>query len=170
VHRLDLALWLMGYPEPVAVSGSTYNVIAKEMARKAKQRYTVEDLSAGIIKFANGATLILEASWALNIGDPEERITSLYGTRGGLVERTDVRGGYGEVAEIYTEEGGNLYTKRLDRALTPAPSAYREFIDSIVEQRQPIATGEQGAKVMRILDALYKSAETGKEVRCKSAT
>ena len=45
VHRLDLALWLMGYPEPVAVTGSTYSVIAPEVARKAGESYTVEDLA-----------------------------------------------------------------------------------------------------------------------------
>jgi predicted dehydrogenase len=168
VHRLDLALWLMGYPEPISVSGSTYNVIAKEIAAKAKKPYTVEDLSAGIVKFANGATIILEASWALNIGEPEEMITSLFGTRGGLIQR-NVRGEYSWMAEVYTEEGGNLYTKKLDQAVTPAPSASREFIDSIVEKREPIATGEHGVKVMRILDGIYKSAETGKEVRYKQS-
>lgn len=166
VHRLDLALWLMGYPEPVAVSGSAHCVIAHEKAVKAKKPYTVEDLAAGIVKFANGATLMIEASWALNIHDEEEMITTLCGTKGGLTQK-NVAGQYRFIAELYTEEGGNLYTKTLDRAVTPAPSAYREFIDSIVEGRDPIATGEHGVKVMRILDGIYKSAETGKEVRYK---
>jgi len=164
VHRLDLALWLMGYPEPVSVSGSTHCVIAKAAAKKASKNYDVEDLAAGLIKFANGATLILEASWALNIKQPEEMITTLCGTKGGLTQR-NVDGGYSFGAELYTEEGGNLFTKTLDRAITPAPSAYREFIDSIIEKRPPLATGEQGLKVMKILDAIYTSAKTGKEVR-----
>jgi predicted dehydrogenase len=168
VHRLDLALWLMGYPEPVAVSGNAHCVIAREKAAKAKKPYTVEDLAAGIVKFANGATLMIEASWALNIHDEEEMITTLCGTKGGLTQK-NVAGQYRFMAELYTEEGGNLYTKTLDRAVTPAPSAYREFIDSIVAERDPIATGEHGVKVMRILDGIYKSAETGKEVRYKQA-
>ena len=164
VHRLDLALWLMGYPEPVAVSGAAHNVIAKELARKQRKAFTVEDLACGIVKFANGATLMLEASWAVNINEPEHMVTLLCGTKGGLVQK-NVGGGYEFTAELYTEEGGNLYTKKLDQALSPAPSAYTEFISSILEKRPPMATGDQGVKVMKILEGIYKSAETGREVR-----
>ena len=164
VHRLDLALWLMGYPEPVAVSGSTYDPIARQRARKERKAYDVEDVACGLIKFANGATLILEASWALNIKENEHMITSLYGTKGGLVQR-NVEGGYGFEAEMYTAEGDSHFTKKLDRRDESAPEAYHEFVNSILENRQPIATGEDGLKVMKILDGIYKSAATGKEVR-----
>ena len=164
VHRLDLALWLMGYPEPVAVSGSAYNVIAREKAKKEKKTFTVEDLACGIVKFANGATLILEASWALNIREREQMSTALYGDRGGLVHR-NVGGGYDFTAELYTEEEGNLFTKTLDGCMGPVPASYHEFVDSILEERPPMATGEQGLKVMKILEGIYKSAETGREVR-----
>ena len=164
VHRLDLALWLMGYPEPVAVSGSAFNVIAREEARKARKKYTVEDLACGLVKFANGATLILEASWALNIDEPEHMLTALYGTEGSLVQR-NVKGGYEFIAELQTIEEGNCFTKKLDQRRAPSPSAYHEFVDSIVEKRRPGATGEDGLKVMKILEGIYKSAETGREVR-----
>ena len=164
VHRVDLALWLMGYPDPVAVSGSTYCVIARELAKKAKKNYTVEDLACGLVKFANGATLLVEASWAVNNNQEEEMITSLYGTKGGLVQK-NVNATYEWTAEIFTEEGGNLYTKTLDKAVVSVPSAYREFISSILENRPPSATGEEGLKVMKVLEGLYRSAETGSEVR-----
>jgi predicted dehydrogenase len=163
VHRIDLALWLMGHPEPVAVSGSAYNVLARERARREKKSYTVEDLACGLVKFRNGATLIVEASWALNINENEHMVTALYGDRGGLVQK-NVNGTYEFVAEIYTEEGGNLYTKRLDHAAVPAPSSYAEFIASIREKRPPLAPAEDGVKVQKILNGLYTSAETGREV------
>jgi predicted dehydrogenase len=166
VHRVDLALWLMDYPEPVAVSGSCYNVIAKELAKRARKTYTVEDLACGLVKFANGATLIVEASWAVNNALEEEMITTLYGTKGGLVQRNK-NGAYEWHAELHTEEGGNLYTKVLDRAMVSCPSAYSEFVSSILEKRPPSATGEQGVKVMKVLEGLYRSAETGKEVTFK---
>ena len=164
VHRLDLALWLMGYPDPVAVSGSTYDPIARATARRERKKYSVEDLACGLIKFANGATLLLESSWALNIGENEHMVTELYGTRGGLVQR-NCDGGYGFEAELYTEEGESLFSKKLDRRIVGAPSSYHEFIDSILEDRQPMASAEQGLKVMKILEGIYKSAETGREVR-----
>ena len=164
VHRIDLALWLMGYPEPIAVSGATHNVIAKELARRERKAYSVEDLACGIVKFANGATLMVEASWAANINEPEHMVTLLCGTKGGLVQK-NVGGWYDFTAEVYTDEGGYLFTKKLDQAMVHSPSAYSEFISSILEKRPPMATGEDGLKVMKILDGIYKSAETGREVR-----
>jgi predicted dehydrogenase len=164
VHRLDLALWLMGYPEPIVVTGSTYNKIAAGLAKKNSRVYDVEDVACGLIKFANGATLILEASWALNLGENEHMVTSLYGTKGGA-EQHNLKQGYEFAAEIYTEEGGCLFTKKLDRTTVNVPSSYHEFINSILEKRAPVSTAAEGIKVMKILEGIYKSAETGREVR-----
>ena len=163
VHRIDLALWLMGHPEPASVSGSAYNVIAKERARREKKPYTVEDLACGLVKFKNGATLIVEASWALNTNENEHMITALYGNKGGIVQK-NVGGGYEFVGEVYTEEGGNLFTKKLDQAVVPAPTSCAEFIASIREKRVPIACAAEGVKVQKILNGLYTSAATGREV------
>ena len=66
VHMLDLALWFMGYPNPVSVSGSTYDRIAVPLARRARKKFSVEDLACGMVKLDSGATLIVETSWALN--------------------------------------------------------------------------------------------------------
>ncbi len=163
VHRIDLALWLMGYPEPQSVFGSAYNVLAKEIARAQNKQYSVEDMACGLVKFKNGATLIVEASWALNVHQPEYMETALYGDKGGLVHR-NTDGGYTMGAELYLEEGGSLFTKKLDRACVKVPTPYGEFIDSLVEGRQPIATGEHGLKVQKILNGLYQSAEQGAPV------
>ena len=165
VHMIDLAMWFMDYPEPIAVSGSTYDEIAAPMARKARKKYDVEDLACGLIKFADGATLIVETSWAINQPAREAIAVTLAGNKGGLSYR-HVPGGW--EAEIYTDEKGDLYTKRLDRRLDPTPSAYHDFIDSIVEKRPPLATGEHGLKAMKILEGIYKSAATGREVRYRN--
>lgn len=164
VHRIDLALWLMGHPEPISVCGSTYNVIAAEKARREKKEYTVEDLAAGIVKFANGATLVVEASWALNINENEHMITSLFGDKGGIVQKNR-NGTYEFTAEVYSEEGGNLYTKVLDRAVVPAPTPMAEFVSSIIEKRAPSASGHDGIRVQKILEGLYRSAAEGREIR-----
>ena len=163
VHRIDLALWLMGHPEPVSVSGSTYNVIAKRLAAEQKKTYTVEDLACGLVKFKNGATLIVEASWAANIGEREHMVTALYGDKGGLLQR-NINGTYEFVAEMFTEEGGNLFTKKLDDACVVAPTAYVEFVNSIREKRAPLAPAADGIKVQKILEGLYASAAQGREI------
>ena len=46
-------------------------------------------------------------------------------------------------------------------------SAYYCFVESILGKMKPIATGEEGVIVMELLDAIYKSARTGKPVQIK---
>lgn len=164
VHRLDQALWLMGYPDPISVSGSTYDPIAQEEAKKQGKDYDVEDLAMGFIRFSNGASLIIEASWALNIPEREHMITQLYGTKGGLIQR-NLNQGYDFEAELYIERNGSHYTQHLDIPANAGSTSYKEFIDSIFEEREPAASASQGVKVQKVLEGLYKSAETGREVR-----
>lgn len=164
VHRIDLALWLMGHPEPVAVSGSTYNVIARRMAEEQGKVFTVEDLAAGVVKFDNGATLIIEASWAMNNNANEDMITELYGDKGGIVQR-NLEQTYKFRAEVYSEEGGSLYTKVLDGTNGSVPTPMGEFADAILEDREPMHCADHGIKVQKILDGLYRSAAEGREIR-----
>lgn len=164
VHRIDLALWWMGGPQPVAVSGATYNHLGTAIGAARGAVYTVEDLACGMVRFANGASLLVEASWAVNLPEREHMVTTLCGTRGGLCHKS-VGGTYQFAGEIYTEEGGHLFTKQVDWSTVSAPTAYREFIDSIIEDRPPLATGHDGLRVQQILDGIYESARTGKEVR-----
>ena len=49
VHRIDLAWWLMGRPEPAAASGAAYCKFGKEFARRRGWDFTTEDMAVGII-------------------------------------------------------------------------------------------------------------------------
>jgi len=164
VHRLDLALWLMGYPKPVWVLGRTYNHIASELAAQRGATYDVEDLAAGMITFDNGASLVVEASWAANISERELMETRLYGTKAGLVQR-NTQEGYTFEAEIYLERNGSHYNMNLHGPARPAPKPMYHFVDSIVTGAAHIAAAEEGVRVMGILDALYRSAAEGRPVQ-----
>ena len=163
VHRIDLALWLMGYPEPSVILGSSYEHLARLEVERRQQAFDVEDLACGMIKFRNGATLLVEASWAANTDEPEHMETKLYGTKGGLQQR-NYDGGYKFKAEIYTVEDDHFFTKRLEGSQADVPTSYREFVDSILEGRDPQASGEDGVKVMKVLEGIYRSAQSGREV------
>ncbi len=112
VHRLDLALWLMGYPKPVWVLGSTYNPIGSALAKKQGKAFDVEDLAVGLIKFDNGATLEVEASWAVNMQESEMMETRLFGTKAGLVQR-NLDETYKFEAEIFLEKNGAHFDMKL---------------------------------------------------------
>lgn len=157
VHRIDLALWLMGYPKPVWVMGSTYNPISAALAAKRNAIFDVEDLAVGLVKFENGATLEVEASWAANIKESELMETRLFGTLGGLVQR-NVEETYKFEAELYIEREGAQYDMKLHLPVPPVPTPMHHFIDCILNDKPHIATGEEGLLVMQILDSLYQSA------------
>lgn len=169
VHRLDLALWFMDYPEVDYVTGTTYATIATEIAQREQKIYSVEDLAAGFIRFKNGASLSLEASWAGNIKENELMETRILGSRGGLVHR-NIGEGYEFEAEFFTEHKGYQWDERYHAASgwaagNPKPmTAMSHFIDSIIAGTPHEADGKEGLLIMRILDALYQSAESGRPV------
>jgi predicted dehydrogenase len=163
VHRLDLALWLMGYPRPTWVLGSTYNPIASALAQKAAKTFDVEDLAAGFIRFENGATLALEASWAANIQEAELMETRLLGTQAGLLQK-NLHEGYTFEAQVFTEVNGAPVNMQLCPPTAEAKSAMFDYAQAILDGQPHPAGGEQGLVVMQILDALYESARTGAPV------
>jgi predicted dehydrogenase len=164
VHRIDLALWLMGYPKPVWVMGSTYDHIGTRLAKEQGKEFDVEDLAVAMIKFENGATLEAEASWAGYIAERELMRTRLLGTEGGLIYR-NVGEGYEFEAEIYREEDGYHFDKKLHPMGVGVHSAMYHFVDAILEDQPHIATGGEGLIVMELLDAIYASAHNGTPVK-----
>lgn len=164
VHRLDLALWLMDYPEPAWVMAGSYDHIASELATREGKSYDVEDFAVALIKFKNGATLELEASWAGNIKEREQMSTRLLGTKGGLLQK-NLEEGYQFEAEFYFEKDGCQYDMKLHPPVPEAQSSYYSFVDCLVKNKPVPAPGEQGLTVMRLLDAIYESAKSGQPVK-----
>jgi predicted dehydrogenase len=168
VHVLDLTLWLMGHPKPVAVSGVARTALAlHEGAFSSWGRalvpkdMDVEDFAAAFIRFENGATLILETSWMLHHTPDEEVKVWLYGTEGGCQWPS---------AEIVTT---NYATKQLiDQSLklthdSMEPHALEcvEFAKAIAEGLPSPVPAEQSLYVQTILDGIYRSQKAGKEVK-----
>lgn len=164
VHRLDLALWLMDYPKPVYVMANTFDHIASAAAKKAGKFFDVEDMGVASIKFANGAMLSLEASWAGNTKKNEEMETRLFGSEGGL-RQFNVGEGYQFDAELYVDRDGRQYDMHLHPPVPEAKGAMHHLVDCILEKKPNTATAEEGVTVMKILDAIYKSSKTGKPVK-----
>jgi predicted dehydrogenase len=170
VHALDLALWLMGHPQPASVYGVAFrkfgnreNVFNPWGAWDPKT-YDVEDSAFAMVRFENGATLQLECSWVLNIEKSMSQ-TILAGTEGGAQM---------EPFKIFQEKFGTI----LDMAPPEKPaegqsrldeSAYtlqiRNFVRAIREDRAPLVLPEQALMVSRIVDAIYQSTESGESVK-----
>ncbi len=178
VHMLDLTLWFMGNPEPTVVLASTYSVFGPKMeclgpwgTPDPNGVFDVEDMAVALIKFDNGATIALEASWASRI-KREWVYSTLMGTKAGAsLERVFGVDGIDDTAidtlEIYTQRYGEPADEVIKFVPDPAMGRHRSvvhFVDCIIEGKQPISPGTDGLRIMKILDAAYKSAETGKAV------
>ena len=163
VHRIDLALWLMGSPQPTWVMGHTSEALTRDEASHQGKNASVEHHCTGLVRFANGAVLQVEAAWACHRRENEFMETHLYGSRAGLVQR-NVGGGYDFTAEIYRREAGGFYTQVLDRIEERERSSMEHFADAILTDAPTPASAEDALKVQQIIDGLYASAASGKPV------
>jgi len=172
-HALDLTLWMMNNYEPKVVLGTSYHKLSqRENAANAwgpwdPSKFTVEDSAFGMITMKNGATIILESSWALNSLEVDEAKCTLCGTEGGA----DMKGGL----RINGEKHSRLYQTEVDLKAggvafysgetESAPDLeMRMWIQAIENDTDPVVTPEQACVVSEILEAIYESAKTGKAV------
>jgi predicted dehydrogenase len=172
-HALDLTLWMMNNYKPKSVLGTTYHKLSqKKDAANAwgpwdPEKFTVEDSAFGFITMENGATIVLESSWALNSLDVDEAKCSLSGTEGGADMKDGLR--------INGEDFGKLYTNKVElgaggvafydgKSESDADLEARLWIDNIINDTEPVVKPEQAFVVTQILEAIYESAKTGKAV------
>ncbi|KRF02281.1 oxidoreductase [Paenibacillus sp. Soil766] len=171
VHFIDIAVWVMGNPKPVAVSGATYRKFADNELSDSKDSgfgekhvdgtFDVEDLAVGFIRFDNGATLQVEFSWASNI-EEETYFVELRGTKAGASYRNFELG-------LFSEINGQLVDSKPSRTHVKTAKMHHaninHFIDCLSGRAEPIIRPEHGVEMIQILSAIYESAETGREDR-----
>ena len=169
VHILDLTLWMMGNPKPVSVTGVARKHLANIPGAFGRwprfgplpDGMDVEEMAMAFVRFETGATLVVEISWLLHHDiDGEDMQMWLYGDKGGS---------HWPKCEIYDTnyERMQLFNRKLK--LTPPlaePHAQEciEFAQAIVDGAPSPVPAEQSLQVMQVLNAIYESQETGREV------
>lgn len=176
-HALDLALWMMGNYKPKSVTGSVFYKLRDKPEGNIfgpwnPSEFDVEDSAFGFIKMENGATIFLECSWALNTTDVKEAKTSLYGTEGGAEMKQDVNNKpyvvvnsvkHGEMVETSTKPASPI-AYFAGGSEDPGVAEARQWLQCILDNTDPLVKPYEAVIVTEILEAIYKSAETGKEV------
>ena len=181
-HALDITLWCMDNYEVDSVMGSVFYklgnlpeaVEGNLFGPWDPKTYEVEDSAMGFIKMKNGATINLEASWALNILDSREAATTLCGTKAGA----EVHNGMSyHVRELIYNRGKNglLLEEKISgsgevayfagKKTEPADLEAEQWLKAIINDTEPLVKPEQALRVTEILEAIYKSAETGDAVK-----
>ncbi len=175
-HALDLTLWMMDNYKPKYCVGTTYHKLNNDtntgniFGDWKPEEFTVEDSAFGFIVMENGATIILRSSWALNILDPREAVTSVSGTKAGgdmlhgNVQINSIVGGRQCVTEANMSEGGVAFFDG-EGGGSPADREARLFYDAIKNGTEPSTLPEQAYCVTRILEGIYESAKSGELYR-----
>jgi predicted dehydrogenase len=164
VHLLDLTWWLAGCPNPVSVTGVTYAEFGPRkkgigrwgVEQKTEGTFDVEDLAVALIRFDNGLTINLEVSWALYL-EKTKMWSHLHGTEGGAQ--------WGDGLSIHSDLNGAPSNTTID---VPAGDNWtnemQHFINSIINDLPSDPGADQGVIMMKMLEAIYQSAETKREV------
>lgn len=180
LHMLDLALHFMGYPEPEYVMAQTFSDFIQDKAFKgpwgipdvAKGVTDVENACHGMIKFKSGQIVSLQISWAEMVKREEVSVTFQGTKAGGLVQRLFGSDGFDNTAidacELYVQENGRSVNRSIvvpqDESMGRLRSA-SNFIKALEGSEAPLNTPDQAVALMKIIDATYKSAASGKPVK-----
>ncbi len=172
-HALDLTLWMMDNYKPKMVVGTSYHQLSRRHnAANAwgpwdPDKFTVEDSAFGFVVMENGATIILESSWALNTLQTGEARCTLCGTERGADMWDGLRINGEEFGQLYVNQvqsgakGVDFYESKAEKA---GDKEAESWIRALREDREPVVRPEQAFVVARILDAIYASARTGQPV------
>lgn len=154
IHMVDLLKW---------IGGPVRSVFAKR--RTALHKIEVEDLVNALLEYRNGALGVIQASTALYPGFPER--LDVHGTQGSaIIEGADLAQWaiQGRPEEVRSAGGATGHTD-------PGAIGYKwhvpvitDFVNAIIENREPMVSGQDGLDTLELIMAIYKSAQEGKEV------
>ncbi len=172
VHIIDFTRYVLGNPRPVSVYGATFHKLAnRPNLKETKKAYVsvssdendifdVEDLATAMIRYDNGAVVSVETAFSLNIKEPTG-IIEFFGTKAGAKLSPEL--------EIYSDLNGYMVNTDFDTETALSfqglfQNEINHFVDCVVNKTECKAPACDGVMIMKILDAIYKSAETGHEV------
>ncbi|MBT2762303.1 Gfo/Idh/MocA family oxidoreductase [Paenibacillus sp. ISL-20] len=171
VHVIDLCWYMMGRPKPVSVSANTYrklgnrsnvrNLSFYKAADYDAEKNTVEDMANALIRFENGASILVDVSFTLHAKENLQSV-KLYGDKGGFEIDPEV--------VIVTEKHDTIINiqPQTDSKGFDFDAAFQSevdhFISSIENGTSPLSPVEDGVEIMKILCGIYESAEKGVEV------
>jgi predicted dehydrogenase len=159
IHALDTARYLLGDPQPVSV----YAKIGTHY-----KDFDVDDTGIVIVEWDNGATSYFESGWWQPHSDGPEAATQLYGTRGfGQLFPTRLELLNPAAQKVEVVQSGFKFPRKehCPQSMYNAQLAY--FVNCIRANKTPVPGGLEGLVNMKVVEAAYRSSQTGKVVEVK---
>ncbi|MCE0522761.1 MAG: Gfo/Idh/MocA family oxidoreductase [Methylacidiphilales bacterium] len=169
VHMLDLCLYTINNFEPVSVVGATYTKFGNRglgeggwgLSDRTEAAFDVDDFASAFIRFANGASVTLDTSWACHQADGNSENVEIFGTEAGATLRPArlFRSGAGHPALYEIVDDLKVPLKM------PHQERFHNFINHLRGEEELCVTTHQALVVQKILDGIAESSRTGREVR-----
>jgi predicted dehydrogenase len=166
VHMLDVALYVTDHFRPLSVSGRVQTIFGQRglgeggwgYSDRTEDGFDVEDTASALIKLENGSTLALEVSWAVHQAEASRQNLELFGSEAGAscYPATLFKSG---------RDGDYLVQQDLKGPLRyPHANRFANFVNAILGREELCVTPEQALVVQRIIDAVYESSASGREI------
>lgn len=176
VHQIDDAWFLMGCPRPVEAFAAMHCSFSRlGDGQGLEMPYNADDGTMGMIRFENGASLSFTVTFAMNTAGPRNNLLegegkadwtelAVYGTHAGAEihdRRLTLR--KGKTTQVVVKE----IKAKMPRGKNHLILQTEHFCDCIQTGKEVQNTPEQAVMLMQMLDAVKRSAETGKSVTMK---
>jgi len=148
---LDMALWMMGYPDVKQVSAANFNHSTKE----------VEDTSVVSVTLKSGSRIQIEVSWTMSLDD-DVYFCHVFGTEGSaslnpLRIQKELRGTVVDLAPAKMAPQHTFFKRSYENEL-------KHFIGAVRGLHPIISPADEAVRRMKILENIYRSARLGKEI------
>ena len=151
INLVDLALWLADYPKAVSISTKNYHHHSRNL----------EDTSVSFIRCEN-LTISLEASWSM-AEEKDTFYTNVYGTKGSIGANPF------KLIKVMADEHIDLGSTFVDSPTEAFKKSYlnelKSFIGAIRGLNPVFSSGEEALQLLKIAEAMYKSAEKDQEIK-----
>lgn len=154
IHQVDVLLWLAGRVRRV------YG----EWQLGALHRIESEDILNAVLRYASGATGVIQASTAFWPGYTER--LEIHGTKGTAVISGDklttwnVENDSGVPPPLEREVASGA-SDPMAIALAPFERQFLDLAEAIRTNRSPLVSGEEGYAALELVEAIYRSCREG---------
>jgi len=152
ISLLDLSLWLMDYP----------NVKTVQTQNFYQSRKKLEDTSISFIRCNNSKLINIETSWALPVEKDIFQL-SVYGSNGSVTSTPlhlykKVENKIIDLKPTLSDSPSHLFKKAYLNEL-------KSFVGAVRGLNPVFSSGEQAVERLRVIEAMYKSADSNQEVK-----
>ncbi|MCI0493725.1 Gfo/Idh/MocA family oxidoreductase [candidate division KSB1 bacterium] len=158
IHTIDLLQWIMGPVKTVYGKVGTFS-----------HKIEGEDLGLALLTFENGAMGVIEGSTSTYPGFSERlEIHGENGTvilEGGEVKTWEIQGKKEQSEKFTLKEKTGGASDPMAISIEGHLAQYRDFIDAIENDREPLVNGIEGRKALEIVRAIYQSSNEGRMVQ-----